>query len=67
MLQVLAAHWRLLEKKSYYTAAWLFLLSRVVHRALINEDEQDEEGWSSQGIDILVRLTYSKEINSKLI
>ncbi|KAF5368617.1 hypothetical protein D9758_002268 [Tetrapyrgos nigripes] len=64
MLQILAAHlkllldtpehlWRLLEKKNYYTAAWLFLLSRVVHRALVHEDEQDEEAWNSYGIDVL--------------
>ncbi|KAK7058383.1 hypothetical protein VNI00_002017 [Paramarasmius palmivorus] len=64
MLQNLSAHikllldvpehlWRLMEKKKYFTAAWLFLLSRVVHRALIREDERDEEAWNSQGIDIL--------------
>lgn len=48
--------WRLIEKKKYYAAAWLFLLARVVHRALIRDDEQDEEAWSSQGIDVLVRM-----------
>ncbi|ESK98208.1 vps51 vps67 domain-containing protein [Moniliophthora roreri MCA 2997] len=64
MLQVLSAHikllldvpehlWRLMEKKKYLTAAWLFLLSRVVHRALIREDERDEEAWNTQGIDVL--------------
>lgn len=63
-LQILAAHikllldvpehlWRMLEKKKYFPAAWLYLLSRVVHRALVRED-QDEEAWQSQGIDVLV-------------
>ncbi|KAL0068677.1 hypothetical protein AAF712_004393 [Marasmius tenuissimus] len=63
-LQVLSAHvkllldvpehlWRLMEKKKYLTAAWLYLLSRVVHRALIRDDEQEEETWISQGIDVL--------------
>nr|AEN14428.1 conserved hypothetical protein [Lentinula edodes] len=62
-LQVLAAHvkllldvpehlWRILEKKKYLSAAWLYLLSRVVHRALVRE-EQDDEAWRNQGIDIL--------------
>ncbi|KAE9400616.1 hypothetical protein BT96DRAFT_819083 [Gymnopus androsaceus JB14] len=62
-LQILAAHikllldvpehlWRMLEKKKYFPAAWLYLLSRVVHRALVRED-QDEEAWQSQGIDVL--------------
>ncbi|KAJ3808296.1 hypothetical protein F5876DRAFT_78879 [Lentinula aff. lateritia] len=62
-LQVLAAHvkllldvpehlWRILEKKKYLSAAWLYLLSRVVHRALVRE-EQDHEAWRNQGIDIL--------------
>ncbi|KAL0579449.1 hypothetical protein V5O48_002555 [Marasmius crinis-equi] len=45
--------WRLMEKKKYFTAAWLFLLSRVVHRALIRDDGSDEETWNSQGIDVL--------------
>ncbi|KAF9270600.1 Vps51/Vps67 domain-containing protein [Marasmius fiardii PR-910] len=63
-LQVLSAHikllldapehlWRLMEKKRYFTAAWLYLLSRVVHRALIREDEREEETWVGQGIDVL--------------
>ncbi|KAF5388598.1 hypothetical protein D9757_004649 [Collybiopsis confluens] len=62
-LQVLAAHikllldapehlWRMLEKKKYFSAAWLYLLSRVVHRALVHQ-EQDEEAWHSQGADVL--------------
>jgi hypothetical protein len=65
-LQLLSAHmkllldapehlWSLLERKQYFTAAWLYLLTRVVHRALIREDGQDEDGWTSQGINVLVR------------
>ncbi len=46
--------WRLIEKKQHFTAAWLFLLSRVVYRALVNDDEQDEDAWQHQGIDVLV-------------
>jgi len=65
-LQLLSAHlkllldapehlWRLIERRKYFSAAWLFLLARVVHRALVRDDEQDEESWSNQGIDVLVR------------
>ena len=64
-LQSLAAHmkllldapehlWRLLERKMYLYAAWLFLLSRVVHRSLLREDDEDEVVWASSGIDINV-------------
>ncbi|KAH7886120.1 hypothetical protein F5I97DRAFT_1809356 [Phlebopus sp. FC_14] len=63
-LQVLSAHvkllldapehlWRLIEREKYFQAAWLFLLARVVHRALIRDDAQDEESWMNQGIDVL--------------
>ena len=63
-LQLLSAHikllldapehlWRLIERKKYFAAAWLFLLARVVHRALVREDEQDVT-WSSQGVHVLV-------------
>ncbi|KAG6897112.1 hypothetical protein C0992_003966 [Termitomyces sp. T32_za158] len=62
-LQLLSAHikllldapehlWRLIERKKYFPAAWLFLLARVVHRALVREDEQDVT-WSSQGVNVL--------------
>ncbi|KAG6910534.1 hypothetical protein DXG01_009953 [Tephrocybe rancida] len=62
-LQLLSAHvkllldapehlWRLIERKKYFPAAWLFLLARVVHRALVREDEQDIT-WASQGVDVL--------------
>jgi hypothetical protein len=68
-LQLLSAHlkllldapeylWRLIERKKYFTAAWLFLLARVVHRALVRDDEQDEETWSAQGLDVLVRASF---------
>lgn len=44
--------WRLIEKKRYLTATWLFLLSRSVYRSL--EREEDKERWLSQGLDVLV-------------
>jgi hypothetical protein len=64
ILQLLSAHikllldapehlWRLIERKKYFQAAWLFLLARVVHRALVRDDDQDEENWSNQGIDVM--------------
>lgn len=46
--------WRLLERNKYFPAAWLFLLARVVHRALVRDDDDQEETWSRQGIDVLV-------------
>lgn len=47
--------WRLIERKKYYPAAWLFLLARVVHRALVRDDDDQEEGtWSCQGVEVLV-------------
>jgi hypothetical protein len=51
--------WRLIERKKYFHAAWLFLLARVVHRALVRNDEQDEETWSSQGLAVLVCILNS--------
>jgi hypothetical protein len=48
--------WRLIERKKYFQAGWLFLLARVVHRALVRDDDQDEENWANQGIDITVSL-----------
>ncbi|KAL1739433.1 Vps51/Vps67 domain-containing protein [Schizophyllum fasciatum] len=64
-LQLLSAHlkllldapehlWRLLERKKYFSAAWLFLLSRVVHQALLQSD--DEETWSRSGIDVMAQF-----------
>ncbi|TFK77356.1 hypothetical protein BDN72DRAFT_754821 [Pluteus cervinus] len=64
LFQLLSAHlkllldapeilWRLIERKKYFPAAWLFLLSRVVHRALVQEDEQEEDSWRNRGIDVL--------------
>lgn len=65
VLQSLAAHmkllldtpehlWRLLERKKYLYAGWLFLLARVIHRALVREDLEDEDDWKVHGIDVLV-------------
>lgn len=70
-LQLLSAHikllldtpehlWRLIERKKYFQAAWLFLLARVAHRALVRDDDQDDEGWGNQGIDVMVRKHASR-------
>jgi len=61
-LQSLAAHlkllldcpehfWKLLERRQYLDAAWLFLVAQVVYHSLV--DEEDEEEWSDQNIDVL--------------
>lgn len=63
-LQSLSAHikllldapehlWRMIEKRSYLNAAWLFLLARVVHRAL--SQENDDRSWHSYGVEVHVR------------
>ncbi|KAJ7110035.1 hypothetical protein C8R44DRAFT_986032 [Mycena epipterygia] len=70
-LQLLSAHmkllldapeylWRLIERKKYFTAAWLFLLARVVHRALVRDDEQDDETWNAQGLDVLEQFPLAQ-------
>ncbi|KZT61526.1 hypothetical protein CALCODRAFT_364531 [Calocera cornea HHB12733] len=48
--------WRLLERKKHLHAAWLYLLSRVVYRALVQHDEDEEADqtrWARLGIDVL--------------
>lgn len=67
VLQSLAAHlkllldasehlWRLLERKKYFQAAWLFLLSRVVYRSVLGEGSEDMlQRWESYGINVKVR------------
>ncbi|KAI0095095.1 hypothetical protein BDY19DRAFT_988865 [Irpex rosettiformis] len=61
-LQSLAAHlkllldapehlWRFMERKLYLHAAWLFLLSRVVHRSLLRA-EDDDATWRALDVDI---------------
>ncbi|KAF5323366.1 hypothetical protein D9611_005665 [Ephemerocybe angulata] len=66
-LQLLSAHvkvlldapehlWRLIERKNYLSAGWLFLFTRVVHRALAQQDDQDEDSWSKVGIDVLAEF-----------
>lgn len=64
ILQSVAAHmkllldtpehiWRLLEKKKYLHAGWLFLLARIIYQALVRTDTEDEEDdWRAQGIDV---------------
>ncbi|CCA67689.1 hypothetical protein PIIN_01516 [Serendipita indica DSM 11827] len=60
-LQSLAAHmkllldcpeqfWKLIERRQYLDAAWLFLVASVVHQSLVEEDEDD--GWAAQGIAV---------------
>ncbi|KAI0347787.1 hypothetical protein BDW22DRAFT_1319545 [Trametopsis cervina] len=62
-LQSLAAHlkllldapehlWRLIERKLYLHAAWLFLLSRVVHRSLLRDEGDEDITWHTLGIHI---------------
>jgi hypothetical protein len=47
--------WRLLEKKKYLHAGWLFLLARIIYQALVRTDNEDEEDdWRAQGIDVSV-------------
>ncbi len=47
--------WRLLEKKKYLHAGWLFLLAHIIYQALVRADTEDEEDdWRAQGIDVLV-------------
>ena len=46
--------WRLIEKREYYRATWLFLLSRGVHRALTHDDAMDRPSWEAKGISITV-------------
>ncbi|KDQ63279.1 hypothetical protein JAAARDRAFT_188871 [Jaapia argillacea MUCL 33604] len=44
--------WRLLERKKFFQAAWLFLLARVVHRALVRTDTDDEDSWIQYGVNV---------------
>lgn len=46
--------WRLIERREYYRAAWLFLLSRGVHRALTHDDATEGSSWETKGISITV-------------
>jgi len=75
-LQVLSAHmkilldapehlWRLIERKKYLPAAWLFLLARVVYQALVRNNDADEQSWISEGTDVSVRFTF--ELKHKLV
>ncbi|KZT75023.1 hypothetical protein DAEQUDRAFT_17744 [Daedalea quercina L-15889] len=62
-LQSLSAHlkllldapehlWRFMEQRMYLRAAWLFLTARVVHRTLLQEDEDVDHSWHDYGIDV---------------
>jgi conserved oligomeric Golgi complex subunit 1 len=55
--------WRLLEKKKYLHAGWLFLLARIVYQALVGDDAEDEDDWAAHSIDMLVRgLVYGSSL-----
>jgi len=43
--------WKLLEARKYLDAAWLFLVARMVHHSLV--DEEEDQVWTDQGIDVL--------------
>lgn len=69
-LQSLSAHmkllldapehlWRLIGDKMYLKSGWLFLLARVVHRALLRDEEEETNGWNAHGIDVSVRCTIA--------
>ena len=47
--------WRLLEKKKYLHAGWLFLLARIVYQALVRDGAEDEDDWTAHRIHMLVR------------
>jgi conserved oligomeric Golgi complex subunit 1 len=69
-LQSVAAHvkllldtpehiWRLLEKKKYLHAGWLFLLARIVYQELVRDGAEDEDDWTAHSINMVVRgLVY---------
>jgi hypothetical protein len=74
-LQVLSAYikllldapehlWRLIEREKYFHATWLFMLARVVHRALSHDDEQDEDSWLNQGVNTVVNFTLNVFLTS---
>lgn len=50
--------WRLIERKEYFRAAWLFLLARVVHRALMQDDADEDRNWQLQGISVVVCVLF---------
>ena len=75
ILQSVAAHmkllldtpehiWRLLEKKKYLYAGWLFLLARIIYQALMRTDTDDEEDdWKAQGVEVSVcGAVYSSSV-----
>lgn len=75
VLQSLSAHlkllldapeqlWRLLEKHNYLHAAWLFLISRVVYRSLMQGESQDDEDiehpWAESDIVVSVGVDLAR-------
>ncbi|KAI0278117.1 hypothetical protein BGY98DRAFT_1089631 [Russula aff. rugulosa BPL654] len=64
ILQSVAAHvkllldtpehiWRLLEKKKYLHAGWLFLLARIVYQELVRDGAEDEDDWTAHSINMV--------------
>ena len=47
-----------MEQRMYLKAAWLFLTARVVHRTLLQEDEDAGQSWHDYGINVSVRVVY---------
>lgn len=57
--------WRLIERKEYYRATWLFLLSRGVHRALTHDDAMEGPSWTTKGISIAVYWPPSANLEAR--
>lgn len=55
--------WRLIERREYYRATWLFLLSRGVHRAFTHDDVVEGPSWTTKGISITVTETLPQSLN----
>lgn len=58
--------WRLIERREYYRATWLFLLSRGVHRALTHDDATEGPSWETKGISIAVHRYPSANLEPSL-
>ncbi|KZS93449.1 hypothetical protein SISNIDRAFT_485695 [Sistotremastrum niveocremeum HHB9708] len=63
-MQILAAHvkllldspeslWRLLERKAFLEAAWLFLISRVAFHTLARDNSDDDDNSFGRDIDVM--------------
>ncbi len=50
--------WRLLERKAFLEAAWLFLLCRLVHRALVSDEAHLQDSFGQGGNKVLVVASF---------